>query len=168
MTTTSVHPIHQMLEPDHVRLNDLRQIVVTSEVHAEHPAYRSFRAGLLRHIAMEEKLLLQAVKDALGHPHPLAERLRTDHSLLATLLIPPPTLAILKEMGEIMHAHHEVEEKPGGFFDAVEQIIPEQLERISHKLEHFPGPTVAIHQDTAAVWAHIADLRAERLALLRG
>ncbi len=49
-------PITDFLVEDHRRLESLLQQAVA---HAEQEAYAQFRAGLLRHIGMEEKILIQ-------------------------------------------------------------------------------------------------------------
>src|SRR5678810_41241 len=58
-------------------------------------AYTQFRAGLLRHIGMEEKILLPAAqRQRGGEPLPIASKLRLDHGAIASLLMPPPTASI--------------------------------------------------------------------------
>lgn len=126
-------------------------------------AYEAFRAGLLKHIAMEERVLLVVAKQALGHPHPVRERLSADHSLLATLLIPAPTAAILAEMQVILDAHNLLEEGEGAFYESVEHLAPDRVEAVVAELRAFRQPTVAQHVDSDRVWKHIEDLRQERL-----
>ncbi|MEP6889972.1 MAG: hemerythrin domain-containing protein, partial [Nitrospirota bacterium] len=54
--------------------------------------YDQFRAGLLRHIGTEEKILLPAAQRLRGgQPLPIAAKLRLDHGAIASLLMPPPT-----------------------------------------------------------------------------
>jgi len=57
-------------------------------------AYAEFRAGLLKHIALEEKILLPAAQRLNGaNPLPIAAKPRLNHGALAALLVPTPTLA---------------------------------------------------------------------------
>ncbi len=108
-------PIATFLAQDHDRLDALlrRALAVPGEVDRE--PFDEFRGGLLRHIGMEEKLLLPAVREARGgEPHPLARRLRIDHGAITSLLVPTPTPAIVAELRAILGPHNEVEEAPGG------------------------------------------------------
>src|SRR5262245_30995230 len=74
--------IARLLGDDHARLAGL-----LARAAADPAAYAAFRRGLLRHIAMEEKILLPTAQRARGgKPLPLAGRLRLDHGALAALL----------------------------------------------------------------------------------
>jgi hypothetical protein len=53
--------------------------------------FAEFRAGLLRHIAMEEKVLLPDARLRRGEPLPIAKQLLEDLALLASLMVPTPT-----------------------------------------------------------------------------
>jgi hypothetical protein len=59
-------------------------------------AYAEFRAGLRRHIGMEEKILLPAARSANeGEPLASAAKLPLYHGALAALLVPTPTGLII-------------------------------------------------------------------------
>ena len=63
-------PITDFLVKDHGRLEALLQAAVAQVGSVDQGTYDQFRAGLLRHIGMEEKILLPAVQRALeraGH-----------------------------------------------------------------------------------------------------
>jgi hypothetical protein len=53
-------PLYHLLAEDHARLDGLLQRSVTEAGTIDHAAYAEFRAGLLKHISMEEKILLPA------------------------------------------------------------------------------------------------------------
>jgi hypothetical protein len=89
--------ISQFLSRDHRRLEDLLNQADADAEHIDAACYAQFRAGLLKHIAMEEKILLPAAQRLRGGiPLPVAEKLRLDHGALAALLVPTPTPAIIK------------------------------------------------------------------------
>ena len=52
--------IHCYLAGDHDRLDALLERAMSDPAHIDAAAYAQFRAGLLKHIAMEEKVLLPA------------------------------------------------------------------------------------------------------------
>jgi Hemerythrin HHE cation binding domain len=67
--------IWRLLANDHARLDLLLQRVGSCRSAEDIAAYDQFRRGLLRHIAMEEKVLLPAAERARGAPIPEALRL---------------------------------------------------------------------------------------------
>jgi hypothetical protein len=87
------HPHHvlgavaRFLADDHERLDALLRSAVAQPGTIGQAAYAEFRAGLLKHIGMEEKILLPAAQRARGgEPLPIAAKLRLDHGALAALL----------------------------------------------------------------------------------
>src|SRR5215831_15391307 len=88
-------PISRLLMADHERLDALLGRAFATPDAIDHQAYAAFRKGLLRHIGMEEKILLPATQRARGgEPLHAAARLRLDHGALAALFVPSPTAAI--------------------------------------------------------------------------
>src|SRR5262245_30922604 len=74
------------------RLDALLERAMSDPENIDDSAYAQFRAGLLKHIGMEEKVLLPAAQKLRGgEPLPVAPRLRLDHGALAALLVPSPT-----------------------------------------------------------------------------
>ena len=101
--------IYQYLADDHARLDALLQRATTRPDTIEASAYAEFRAGLLKHIAMEEKILLPAAQRLRdGKPLPIASKLRLDHGALAALLVPTPNRAIIAAIRAILQAHNPI------------------------------------------------------------
>src|SRR5438094_3944728 len=93
--TSMTGNIYRYLADDHVRLDDALRRVTEDAGRIEMQAYAEFRAGLLRHISIEEKILLPAARAARGgKPLPMVSKLRLDHGALAALLVPTPTDSI--------------------------------------------------------------------------
>ncbi len=59
-------PIFRFLAEDHARLDALLAQAVERAGEIDRPAFDFFREGLLRHIALEEKILLPAARRARG------------------------------------------------------------------------------------------------------
>ena len=57
-------PVTQYLAADHARLDALLARAVRAPGAFDLDAFGEFRAGLLRHIALEEKILFRAVREA--------------------------------------------------------------------------------------------------------
>ena len=111
------------LAADHARLDALLEGAGQSDP-IDWCDYVAFRAGLLKHIGMEEKILLPAAQAARGgRPLPVAAQLRLDHGALAALLVPTPSAAILRALRTILTAHNAIEEAPGGVYETCEQLL---------------------------------------------
>lgn len=116
-------------------------------------AFETFRAGLLRHIAIEEKLLLPAARRARnGVPIERAHRLRIDHGALGSLLVPSPDLALCAEIAQLIETHDVIEEGPGGVYAECEALIGEPASReLAERARAFPEVRVAQHFDGEGV-----------------
>ncbi len=113
--------IYRYLTRDHRRLDALLELAMSDSENIDASAYAQFRAGLLKHIGMEEKVLLPAAqKRRGGDPLPVAPRLRLDHGALVALLVPSPTAPIVAAIRAILEAHNPIEEDPGGMYDQCE------------------------------------------------
>jgi hypothetical protein len=141
-------PLYRMLAEDHARLDGLLQDAMTETGLINHTAYAEFRAGLLRHISMEEKLLLPTAQRLRGgKPLAMAARLRLDHGALAALLVPTPTPAIIAALRSILGAHNVVEEGPGGVYECCERLAGAEAEALLAQLHAAPAVPVASYSD---------------------
>jgi Hemerythrin HHE cation binding domain. len=84
--------LHKFFIDDHRRLEDILNRATMKPDEYEMIAYSQFRAGLLKHIKMEESILFPAVQKARGGvPLPIVAKLRLDHGAFTALLVPPPS-----------------------------------------------------------------------------
>jgi hypothetical protein len=125
-------------------------------------AYAEFRTGLLRHISLEEKILLPAAQRWQGgNPLPLAARLRLDHGALATLLVPTPTPAIIVAIRTVLTTHNTLEEGPRGVYERCEHLAGAEADALMAQLRAAPDVPVAPYADGPQV------MRVVRRALAR-
>jgi len=137
---------------DHRRLDKLLQPAAAYADQVDRGAYAQFRAGLLRHIGMEEKILLPAAQRLRGgEPLPIAAKLRLDHGALATLLIPTPTAAVIASIRGILKEHNILEEGPGGLYEICDELAGAEAAQLLAKLQAAPEVTVLPHSDTPTV-----------------
>src|SRR5690242_10613908 len=95
--------VTRYLEKDHARIDDALRRAAGRGERIEPIAYAEFREALLRHIGMEEKILLPAARAARsGEPLPQAAQLHLDHGALAALLVPTPTTGIVDAIRTIL------------------------------------------------------------------
>ena len=132
-------PIRSFLADDHERLDVLLRSAVTPSGEIDLASYEEFRAGLLRHIGIEEKILFPACQRASGgSPHPTVARLHRDHGALALLLVPTPTVDIVLEIRSILEEHNKVEEGLDGVYDAGDRLLGGELEAVLEQLRSCP------------------------------
>jgi hypothetical protein len=169
-TVVRVHrPIFEFLAEDHARLDALLARAVGSPGAVDLAAFGAFREGLLRHIALEEKILLPAARTArAGEPLTRARRLRIDHGAIAALLVPTPTPEIVAEIRKILGPHNEVEEGEGGLYEECDALLSTEAVGILERMRAYPRVKVARYQDgprvcrTAEEALRVSALQSER------
>jgi Hemerythrin HHE cation binding domain len=145
-------PVSDFLTEDHRRLETLLQSAVAHADQIDQGAYAQFRAGLLRHIGMEEKILLPAAQRLRGgEPLLIASKLRLDHGALATLLIPTPTAAIIATIRAVLKVHNTIEEGSGGLYETCDELAGSEAAQLLTKLQAAPEVTVLPHSDSPIV-----------------
>jgi hypothetical protein len=155
--------IYRYLADDHARIDAALQRATSQPGMIEPTAYAEFRNGLLRHIGLEEKILLPAARAARsGEPLPIASKLRLDHGALTSLLVPTPTPAIVAAIRAILECHNLLEESPGGVYQQCERLAGAEANDILQRLMSAPAVKVLPHVDNAFVMeaAHRALKRA--------
>jgi hypothetical protein len=154
-------PIEAHLSADHVRLDALLRRADADPARIDREAFAELRAGLLRHIGIEQKILLpDARRRRGGEPLPVAERLRQDHAAIAALLVPTPTHAIVAELRARLERHNPLEEGPGGLYEVCDQLAGAEVEEVVARMHAYPPVPLAPHRDWPNVLAHVARLLA--------
>ncbi len=145
-------PIYRFLAADHTRLDALLQHAFANPDQIDLESYGQFRAGLLRHIAMEEKILLPAAQNARGgEPLQIAAKLRLDHGALAALLVPTPTTAIAASLRVVLAAHNPLEEGPDGLYEDCDALLENQSKELVGRLRAAPHVKLAPFNDAPQV-----------------
>jgi hypothetical protein len=148
----SYGPLTSFLAEDHRRLDALLQQAIADPRQIDQARYDRFRAGLLRHIGMEEKILLPAAQRLRGGaPLSVAAKLRLDHGALAALLMPTPTAAIIVTIHRILAGHNALEEGPGGLYERCDELAQDETQDLLAKLRASPEVKVMAHNDGPAV-----------------
>lgn len=139
-TTSEERPggIRDLLCRDHRRLEALFERATADPAAPDEALYEQFRHGLLRHIAMEEKTLIPAAREAHGEPPALARRIRLDHAAITALLAPPPSPPIVTALTTLLAHHDDLEEKEGGLYDECERRLGLDAARVLAKLRSPP------------------------------
>lgn len=159
-------PLEALLTADHERLDALLDASTADPERFDHAAFELFRAGLLRHIAMEEKVLFREVRQRSGGtPPPVVRTLRVEHGALASLLVPTPDHALVGELRRLLARHNLREEGPGGLYALCDALAGDEAEALCAKARAIPQVPPAAHCDKPGVYRHAAPaLRSSRRA----
>lgn len=164
---TEPGPIHRYLSADHARLNGLLLAALPPTGGIDPAPYREFKEGILRHIGMEERVLMPATHEArAGNPLPVERRLRIDHHAIALLTVPTPTREGLGTIADILAPHNVLEEEPEGFYVLCERLAGEGVDTLFARMLAFPHLPLAPHADTPEVAASVTRALEERRAFL--
>lgn len=151
-------PIEQLMNEDHARLEALLAASVADPERFDHQAFEQFRAGLLRHIAVEEKVLLaEARRRRGGDPLPVARPLRVEHGAIASLLVPTPDHALVAEIRAVLAVHNAREEGPEGMYAQCEALAGADVALLLEKAKRVPPVPPAPHFDGHGVYRRAED-----------
>lgn len=131
-------PIRRFLTDDHRHLDALLDQTGDCSRAEGLAAYHEFRRGLLKHIGIEEKILLLAAQRLRGAPLEQAARLRSDHGALVALLMPAPTPAIVRALRAVIAAHNPIEEGADGVYDVCEKLAQSEAAELLQKIREAP------------------------------
>ena len=122
--------IAAFMSREHRRIEELfaRATAVPGKLDVE--SYEDFRSVLLRHMAMEERVLSPETQRFSRDPIPELKRMRTDHGKIAVLLAATPTPEVLDQLRTILTEHDRFEEEPGGLYEICERMLGSDLERV--------------------------------------
>jgi hypothetical protein len=149
-------PLYSFFAADHRRLEKLFEAATVDPENVDEAVFLKFREGLLRHIRMEENVLLPAAKRCRGgSPHPLAEKIRLDHGAIATLLVPSPSKRVVIALKGILAIHDELEEKPGGLYDTCEALTAGETNELLAKLRETKPVAVRPYNDEPFVFESV-------------
>lgn len=105
----------------------------------EAEAYGRFRVGILRHIGLEEKVLLPALEPVMkGRLKGVLEQIRLDHGAITALMVPLPTHGIVRAVRHILERHNVLEESKEGLYDVCEQLPAAVVNDIVRKARSAP------------------------------
>jgi hypothetical protein len=128
--------LHEYFTNDHQELDELfkQAVIGTGEFDLE--KYGKFRGGLLKHIKMEETILFPLLNKLKQESlSPLLAQLRLDHGALTTLMVPPPSNAVIKAVSFILSKHNILEEEIDGMYDACDALNEDTILEIEGKIE---------------------------------
>ncbi len=151
--------LYEYFVHDHRRLESLLNQATQSAEHIDLEIYSEFRSGLLRHIGMEEKILMPTIRKLQGGtPYSSASVLRLEHGALAALLVPTPNRQIVAALRAILDHHNGREECEHCLYMVCQNLFGDHLNRIMDDVVNYPSVPAAPYADLNRV--HEATRRA--------
>jgi hypothetical protein len=148
VSISSIGAIERFMVEDHERIDRVLRAAERDDGSIDAEQYTKLRHDLLRHIGMEEKVLLPFVRAKRGgEPLPIASTLRADHSEIAKLLVRSPTAAIIASLREIMGRHNALEEAPDGLYATCDALAGDESAAIVDRLRAQPNVPLAKYYD---------------------
>ncbi len=115
----------------------------------------NFHAGLLRHIAIEEKLVFPALREARGGAlHPDWMRLRIEHGAITSLLVPTPTPDLVSEIRSVLEPTMRSRRDRRR---STSDELPPGLALVIERVSAYPPVRVAPYRDGPRVLRPAAD-----------
>jgi len=153
--------LYQYLSKDHETLDRLLKQATAGPGVIDAECYADFRKRLLRHISIEEKIVLPAIAKWQGELNaPLMTRLHLDHSAIASLMVPTPSPSIVRTLQSVFAVHNPLEEDEGGLYDIFETLAGQETLTLLERLKTAPPVSVLPHNDKP----ELLDLAKEALA----
>lgn len=143
--------VAEFLARDHDRLDALFEKSRADGGRIDLDSYEAFRRGLLKHVGMEELILLPSALRLTGAAVPLAKRTRLDHAALTSLLIPTPTAEILTVLHAVLEPHNRMEEEGDGLYAQCERALGTEASAVLARLRAAPDIPPAGHVDDPRV-----------------
>jgi hypothetical protein len=144
----TIGEIERFMTEDHVRLDRLLAASEGPDGTIDEPTYGRLRHDLLRHIGMEEKILLPYARTRRGgEPLDIAAELRRDHSAIARLLVGSPNTARLASLREILGRHNALEEGAAGLYALCDRLAGEESAALVARLREQPEVPLAPYYD---------------------
>ncbi|MBE0644492.1 MAG: hemerythrin domain-containing protein [Bacteroidetes bacterium] len=131
----------EYLTSDHRRLETLFAAALeTGEV--DLARYDAFRIGLLRHIAIEETIVLPLVREGKGSF--FADRqLHLEHGAIAALLVPPPTPDVTRALAALLQKHNLLEETDRTLYDVLDDCSRGTRPDLVDRMREHPAPPLS-------------------------
>ena len=147
--------LFQFLSDDHERLDGLLEQATEKPDEFNVDIYMEFRKGLLRHIGIEEKIILPAIaRFQNGKQAEVAARLRLDHGALVALLVPAPTMPIVETIRQILRIHNPLEEEEDGLYQLIDSLAGNEVNDLLERVKNYPEVPMNPYND----WPGVLDV----------
>ena len=145
--------LYAFMAAEHAQLDELLRNAAGEGRAIDREAYQLFRERLLRHIRVEERILLPMAERKRGEALSIAARLRLDHGALAALLMLPPVDHAFRAIRAVLDAHNPLEEREGGVYEQCESLAGSEIDELLAQIVATPRVPVSSWVDSPRVLA---------------
>jgi hypothetical protein len=154
LVRTQCGELYRFMKSEHERLDRLLAQAAERGGAVDDGAYEDFRERLLRHIRIEERILLPMTQRKRGgEPLAIASRLRLDHGALAALLMLPPVDHTFHAIRAVLNAHNPLEQNEGGVYEQCEGLACSEATAVLEQARATPRIPVSRWVDSPTVVA---------------
>lgn len=140
--------LYSFMAAEHAQLDELLDDAAGKRGAIDTGAYQRFRERLLRHIRIEERILLPMAERKRGEALSIAARLRLDHGALAALLMLPPVDHAFRAIRAVLDAHNPLEEIESGVYDQCESLAGSEINELVARIAATPRVPVSSWVDS--------------------
>jgi hypothetical protein len=141
-------PIESFMTADRARIDELLRAAERNGGTIDEATYADFRRALLRHIAMDEKVLLPfASTKRAGEPLEAGAPIHVAHAQIAKLLVSPPSGAVVSSLRALLAKLTALEEGPRGLYAACDDLAGDDASGVVGRLAEQPSVPVAQYFD---------------------
>ncbi len=145
--------LYALMAGEHAQLDGLLAKAAGESGQIDRESYQRFRERLLRHIRIEERILLPMAERKRGATLPLAPRLRLDHGAFAALLMLPPVEQAFRTIRTVLDVHNPLEEAQGGVYEQCETLADSEIDELLVQIAGTPRVPVSCWIDSPNVFA---------------
>lgn len=134
----------EYLTADHRHLEELLNEATQNGV-IDMETYDQFRAGLLRHISIEEHIVLPLVRERAEKGFFGLQQIRLEHGAIAALLVPPPDTEVIAVLRALLDKHNLLEETEDTLYDVLDHCARTDQPELLSRLEQHPTVPLSSH-----------------------
>ncbi len=105
-----------VLAREHEELLKLLDRCLTADGGVDARLYDEFRTRQLKHLAIEEQVLVRLLRERGGLPSEFQNGIRRDHEAVAVFCVTAPEPDFVHDLRDLLAWHHRVEEGPAGLY----------------------------------------------------
>jgi hypothetical protein len=144
--------LYALMAVEHAELDELLDKAAGKGGAIDTEAYQRFRERLLRHIRIEERILLPMAERKHGLALAIAPRLRLDHGALAALLMLPPVNRAFRTIRAVLDAHNPLEEIESGVYEQCESLAGSEIDELLRQITTTPRVPASSWVDSTTVF----------------
>lgn len=127
-TSTRFPQVSDILEKQHRCIEQLFLTATSDPDIVDTTGYDQFRATILRHIAIEENVVLPLLRKHLPGGFPMELQLRMEHDAIAALCVLPPKSTVIFSLQGLIIRHNRLEEAHGTLYDLLDDCARREEE----------------------------------------